>query len=104
MDGTGGTLIKNVRENIYFQNFSMFGEVIMVRVTPRDESIRREIEGSINAFLRGKGNQKWVIGKIRAIEISKEALRQLFSDFYLKNPKNLKLLELEKECQKLGFL
>ena len=81
----------------------MFG-ACMVRVTPVDESIRREVEGSINKFLNGGQTQKWVIGKIKAIGISKEALRKILSDFYKINPKNPQLFELEKECKKLGFL
>jgi len=62
------------------------------------------VEGSINAFLRGKKNQNWVIGEIRTSGIKKEALKKLFTEFHKGNLGNVQLLELENECFNLKFI
>jgi hypothetical protein len=76
----------------------------MVKVTAKDESIRRGAEGSIQAFLNGKKNQNWAIAMIQYSGISKEMLKKLFSEFYQRNPMNEKLQALEKGCRERGFL
>jgi len=77
----------------------------MIKVISEEERIRRLVEGSINTFItKGKMSHNWVISEIRTSGIKKEALRKLFSESYARNPNNVQLRELEKECKERGFL
>jgi hypothetical protein len=76
----------------------------LVKMTNENEHVRRQAEGSINAFLNGKKNQKWAIAMIETSKINKEGLKKLFSDFNNRAPNNPQLLELEKACGEKGYL
>jgi len=80
----------------------------MVKVKSSEEIVKRYVMGSMDCYLRGEKNLKWVIGVIRSSGIRKTVLQDLFSAYRTTTfqglEKNTRFQELDKTCKQLGYI
>ncbi len=76
----------------------------MANVAPQDANAKRMVEDSIETYLRGEQSRKWILRVIQNSGIKKDELKKLFSEADRRNPRDLQLIQLEKECKQMGLL
>lgn len=63
------------------------------------------VRGSIvKAYLRSEKDLNWLMGIIRDANLDKEKLRNLLDEVNSYYPNNIRIKELEKNCEEKGFL
>ena len=63
------------------------------------------VRGSIvKAYLRNEKDLNWVMGIIKDANLDKERLRSILDEINSYYPNNIRIKELEKNCEERGFL
>ena len=63
------------------------------------------VRGSIvKAYLRNEKDLNWVMGIIKDANLDKERLRSILNEVNSYYPNNIRIKELEKNCEERGFL